>query len=145
MQNDSSISPRVRDHRAYYLANRERKLEYARQYRAKNPEKTREDARRWLAENPEKRREYIRASMAKQRYGVTREMFQQMRDDQGNRCAICNIHQSELKKNFSVDHDHKTKAVRGLVCQPCNLILGNASDNVGVLKAAIAYLERLRG
>lgn len=137
---------RVRtDGRAYYLANRERKLAYARAYRAKHPEKTKAETAKWKAENPEKRREYVRASMAKQRYGVTRQHFQAMMDAQSGRCAICSIEREKLSKNLSIDHDHKTGVVRGLVCQPCNLILGYSADDIEVLKSAIAYLERHRG
>jgi hypothetical protein len=43
---------------------------------------------------------------------------------------------------LSVDHDHVTGAVRGLLCSNCNLVLGYACDDVTVLQKAIGYLRR---
>jgi hypothetical protein len=60
---------------------------------------------------------------------------------QDGRCKICNIVQEELIKALAVDHCHTTGKVRGLLCRECNLMLGNANDNIENLKAAIAYLE----
>jgi hypothetical protein len=34
------------------------------------------------------------------------------------------------------------KCVRGLVCNRCNRVIGNAQDDVGLLKSAVAYLEQ---
>jgi hypothetical protein len=30
---------------------------------------------------------------------------------------------------------------RGVLCNPCNNVLGDAKDNINILKAAITYLE----
>ena len=48
-----------------------------------------------------------------------------MLDDQDGKCALCGT--TEIKGNskyFSVDHDHKTGRVRGLLCTVCNTDLG---------------------
>lgn len=45
------------------------------------------------------------------------------------------------RTGFTVDHCHKTKRVRGIICHHCNLVLGHARDSVEVLSAAIAYLK----
>jgi hypothetical protein len=44
--------------------------------------------------------------------------------------------------SFHVDHCHKTDKVRGLLCGPCNIMLGLAKDNEMLLANAILYLEK---
>lgn len=60
--------------------------------------------------------------------------------NQNGQCKICGIHQSSLKENLTVDHDHSTGKVRGLLCRKCNLLLGNAKDEPSILQRAIVYL-----
>lgn len=38
----------------------------------------------------------------------------------GNQCSICKRPRSDFKRNFSVDHNHKTNKIRGLLCFQCN-------------------------
>ena len=57
----------------------------------------------------------------KRRYNLTIEEYNQILERQDKKCAICGIHQSKLKRGLFVDHDHKTKKVRGLLCSVCNL------------------------
>jgi hypothetical protein len=60
---------------------------------------------------------------------------------QGGSCKICKTHESNLKRKLFVDHCHTTGSVRGLLCQSCNTMIGNAKDNILVLQAAINYLS----
>lgn len=66
---------------------------------------------------------------------------------QGGTCAICHLPPSGIRDNRSlhlaVDHDHAIgpNAVRGLLCQHCNVGLGGFKDNPALLLAAIAYLK----
>lgn len=64
---------------------------------------------------------------------------------EGLNCEIC---RSLLKMGVgqsAVDHDHKTGAIRGVLCGACNKMLGFAKDNIDTLRAAIAYLESSKG
>lgn len=47
-------------------------------------------------------------------------------------------------RDWSLDHDHKTKKFRGIICHPCNVLLGQARDSEEVLLGAIEYLKRSR-
>lgn len=72
-------------------------------------------------------------------YGISVETYQKMWFDQEGRCAICK--EPETTQILSIDHCHKTNKVRGLLCQRCNLGLGNFRDGQENLRAAITYLE----
>lgn len=66
-----------------------------------------------------------------------------LRSAQQDRCAICNLHKNDaMKKQLSLDHDHVTNIIRGLLCHSCNVGLGNFKDSVIFLNSAITYLTK---
>lgn len=82
------------------------------------------------------------------RFGVDAAKYQGMLQDQKGCCAICKqpeSHkdgQSGKPKDLAVDHDHKTGAVRALLCSSCNTALGLFNDDPALLSAAKAYLVK---
>lgn len=48
---------------------------------------------------------------------------QKLSDAQGAKCAICGKHESQFTRRLSVDHNHATGKVRGLLCFRCNKFL----------------------
>lgn len=60
-------------------------------------------------------------------------------------CAICREFAQENKKRLSVDHNHETNQIRGLLCTYCNVGLGYFKDNPRLLAEAIKYLEHHNG
>jgi hypothetical protein len=82
----------------------------------------------------------MRERAKERRYGITQEQFDEMLVDQNNQCKICSI---EFKgtKYTHIDHCHDTNRVRGLLCNDCNLALGQFSDNTDILDNAIKYLK----
>ncbi len=74
------------------------------------------------------------------KYGLTPEDYNMMFERQKGKCLGCEKHQSEFSRRLVVDHDHKTGKIRGLLCTPCNLILGYAKDQTVVLESLIKYL-----
>ena len=93
-------------------------------------------------------REKLRPMMKKiqlnstyRKLGITQEDFNDMFIKQGGKCKICGKHQSDLKKTLSVDHDHGTGKIRGLLCTQCNLGIGYFYDNIEMLQSVINYLE----
>lgn len=76
----------------------------------------------------------------RQRYGLTQETFIALLEDQGNLCAICRREFTSYPG--SVDHDHTTEEVRGIVCRACNAGLGAVRDDTQRILNLIEYLER---
>lgn len=79
------------------------------------------------------------------KFGMSLEDFNVMLLQQDNCCGICGCEGDSPRvkqKNFCVDHSHNTRAVRGILCDSCNLILGYANDDVALLKKCITYLEK---
>lgn len=70
-------------------------------------------------------------------YGISLDDLERMKSDQGGRCKICNSKPEMLV----VDHCHTSGKVRGLLCNNCNFLLGNAKDNQDTLISAIQYLK----
>ena len=78
----------------------------------------------------------MRRNHFKRAYGITLEQRDQMVTNQAGRCAIC----TDLFTGVvHVDHDHKTGALRGILCPTCNQQLGRLENIEWVIKAQ-AYL-----
>lgn len=78
----------------------------------------------------------------KRRYGLDLETYNTMFEEQRGCCAICSTHQSDFNYSLVVDHDHKTKEIRGLLCHHCNRGIGLLRDDPVILDRARAYLGR---
>ena len=65
-------------------------------------------------------------------FGITLDEYKAKLLQQRGVCAICG--QPEMAtfrgkvKTLSVDHNHKTNLIRGLLCDKCNHLLGNANE-----------------
>lgn len=78
-------------------------------------------------------------------FGLSLCDFESLRDSQNGLCAICKNPEKTVIKgtlcNLSIDHDHKTGKVRGLLCSRCNQALGLFDENVDRMLYAIDYLK----
>ena len=118
--------------------------------------------RKWYRENSvrykayvidwrHKNRHKVTAYTRKWRYGISQEEFDKLFENQGKKCAVCG--NNESGKCWCVDHDHSccgqvracSKCIRGIICTPCNLMLGGARDNKEILAKAIKYLDIRNG
>lgn len=88
------------------------------------------------------RRVKARADRVEATYGITGEEYEALRQDQHGLCAICGpwTGRRGVTRSLSVDHDHRTGEVRGLLCRTCNDIIGLWRDNPNVFKRALEYL-----
>ena len=99
--------------------------------------------------NPGKVKEYNQSDMVKNRsisrhmrvrYGLTREQYDAMIEEQGNKCRICGVEFGD-RHTIHIDHSHTTGKVRGLLCCNCNKALGNVKDSIDILQGMIKYLS----
>jgi hypothetical protein len=82
----------------------------------------------------------------RRRYGIGLQDLREMAERQNHCCAICGQPEKEERdgytRHLAVDHDHRTKKVRELLCQNCNKMIGYANDDQTILARAIAYLAK---
>lgn len=72
------------------------------------------------------------------RYGITAEQYDKMLKVQGGVCIVCG--RSPKTVRLSIEHDHKTKRVRGLACFRCNKYrIG--MNTVETAEIVLAYLK----
>ena len=111
-------------------------LNRAKNYK-KNPQEEKTKLKSYYIKNKQKSYAYS----IKNLYGLTIEELNHVKLLQNNSCKICKTHESNLKRKLFVDHCHETEKIRGLLCQSCNTMIGNAKDNILVLQSAINYLS----
>lgn len=75
----------------------------------------------------------------RRRYGLTVEAVAAILTAQGGVCAIC----AQPPVRPVVDHDHLTRAVRGILCHRCNIKLPSVEDET-FRSTALAYLGRYK-
>lgn len=92
-------------------------------------------AKLYRSANPEKRK----ATALRSKFGIEMSDYRAMEASQGGACRICRRHSP-----LHVDHCHKTGAVRGLLCMPCNTAIGQFGDDPDRMRAAASYVEAAR-
>lgn len=75
------------------------------------------------------------------RYGLTASEWWALLESQDGKCPVC-TKRFTLRRRAAIDHDHRTGAVRGLLCLPCNDALGRLHENIDWLWNAFTYLTR---
>ena len=102
----------------------------------------------WKEAHPERVLEH----QSRHRNGISQKEVDELLIQQGGACAICGTKDFGKRKPH-VDHDHNCcstnngrkvcgKCIRGVLCNNCNLMLGNAKDNPAILLRAIDYLSK---
>lgn len=87
------------------------------------------------------RRSSDRARRLRAVYDISLEEYAAILEYQGGACYICRRAKG-IRKALSVDHNHETGDVRGLLCTSCNKnVLGHLRDDPEALQRAIDYLK----
>jgi nitrate/TMAO reductase-like tetraheme cytochrome c subunit len=115
--------------------------DYMREYRKRTSDHRKEVRKRWRLGNPSEYKLKNQKYHLKRDFGLSLDEHEQMRKNQNYQCAICGIPESEFDRKLSVDHNHVTGKLRGLLCVNCNKGMGHFHDDIELLKKAISYLE----
>jgi len=128
----------------YYQKHKKERMEYSRKYKKKNREKVLQNLKEYRKSHKEEIKKQKRNHRLLINYGLNEIEYNKLFVKQNGVCAICFEKEKVLIRGkvppLSVDHDHKTKKVRGLLCSRCNLILGGSNDNIKILENCIKYL-----
>jgi hypothetical protein len=73
-------------------------------------------------------------------YKISLDQYNELFENQKGCCAICGKHQSQFSKSLSVDHDHVTGKIKGLLCGNCNRGLGYFMESTELLRNAFEYI-----
>lgn len=82
---------------------------------------------------------YRREMMLIKKYGLTLEDYNAVFLKQNGRCALCYRQPGTMP--LHVDHNHKTKVIRGLLCHQCNWYLGVVENDTMILSRIKDYLN----
>lgn len=100
---------------------------------------------KWKKDNPERSKRSSRERSLKFRFGINLQEYEELLHKQNYACAICGSTETrnmgDTVWSLSVDHNHITGKIRGLLCNNCNRGLGLLGDSLEALKKAIKYLE----
>lgn len=117
--------------RGYYDKNAEEVKRKIRADRKKDPTKFREAELKWYSKNHTAKSakaakwyrdntDRVRARLLFRKYGITLERYNEILKSQNYCCAICDRNETEFTNKLAVDHNHKSKNIRGLLCFHCN-------------------------
>jgi hypothetical protein len=122
-------------------------------------EKSKDKIKLWREKNKEhlalKRKENyiknrdgsIKNTILLKKYGIYLDDCKEMFEKQNGVCAICGQPETRIQRgklaDLSVDHDHITGEVRGLLCNKCNIGIAHFYDNSDLLLLAFNYLEKI--
>jgi len=110
---------------------------------------------KWAREHPEqvsqRKQKYYQENKEKSKnnnliwnYNITLEDYNKMLEKQGGGCAICGSKEIGVARAiyFYVDHNHTTDEVRGLLCNPCNCLVGFSREDIKILLKTVAYIKK---
>ena len=118
------------------------------EYRSQNPlvrERRNQRQREYRKKHKEQSKRWDRKFNLKRSFNITPEDYEKMLESQNGVCAICEgPEKMTLRgkvKRLSIDHDHKTGVIRGLLCSACNTRLVHLEDIDLIIKSRI-YLAK---
>lgn len=127
--------------RKHYRTHRRQNIDAAARWKREHPERREKWRRSWY---PRHYKRTGRDWIYRTRYGISLEEYERLLKKQRGRCAICHRKPSS-KRRLCVDHCHRTKRVRGLLCIKCNVAMGLLGDSVDLVSLTLRYLKKHHG
>lgn len=128
---------------SYRKKHTEKFRKYNLDYKQKNSEEIKKKRSVYRSKKTYKIAQQTREIKLKTRYKITKAEYDLLCASQDFCCSICG-RQVLWPERLNVDHDHKTKEIRGLLCGNCNRALGLLHDDIKSLKRAIIYLKKFK-
>lgn len=126
----------------YYARNRDEVLNRSKEWRENNREQYNLYCLNMKQTDPEFYKRRARSYAIKREYGLSLDQYDELLERQKGCCAICGRHQSELNKTLAVDHSHRSKRIRGLLCTACNYRLVARHEDGDILRKVADYIEQ---
>lgn len=82
---------------------------------------------------------YQRGLRLRQIFNMSGSDYEDILRHQSGACAVCKRPPTNIR--LSIDHDHKSGLIRGLLCHNCNRTAGAFKDNISLFEAIIDYLK----
>jgi hypothetical protein len=98
----------------------------------------------WRAQNEE----WFMEWRFQKQYGISLSEYKKMEESQNGLCAICEQPEYRVDRRYGkvrrlcVDHNHKTGAVRMLLCDDCNVAVGRLHEDPERAIRMFEYLQR---
>lgn len=130
----------------YYLNNKDSILQKKKQDYIKNKKAYLDKNKKYYNNNTNTIHNWYQEYRLKRFFNITLDEYNSILQKQNMVCAICkqpetSKYKTGTVKKLSVDHDHNTGKIRGLLCNKCNRGLGYFKDNIDIFKNIILYLE----
>lgn len=106
-------------------------------YAGKSPQITGATNTQLVCDNPSERNMRRRGGRA----GISVAQFEKMFAEQDYSCAICRAKRPGVPLGWHLDHCHKTRKVRFILCCHCNRGLGAFKDNPETMRKAATLIE----
>lgn len=119
---------------------------YGKVYRYKYCKKCTVDKHRiYNKKNYKKRSDQDKIQKRIYRYDLSTELYEQMIENQNNKCYICHMEFSNDRQSTKpfIDHNKDTKQIRKLICSSCNSAVGCGNiNNIYIYDNIIKYLNK---
>lgn len=91
------------------------------------------------------KRDSTRDNYLKRVYGISLAQYQELLKKQGGGCAICGKTPEQEGRSLSVDHDHKSNFIRGLLCSYDNHRIVGRHRDPDLLRRVADYISQNTG